>query len=409
MLLSGFQILAKAVLLTALIITCALVHPAQISPEQFRKILVNKAGFEPADLSALDNGETVVKLLRVKDKKQVAVCGIVRLQNASEISMAAFRDSLTQKTNKSRLASGDFSTPPVIEDLESLKFGDSDIKDLKRCVVGNCNVKLPAAMIKRMQVEVDWNAADHSSQAAQLYRRILVDYASDYLKRGDRALMQYDSRKTPVRLAEDYPKLLDESLFIREVAPEFAQYLRDFPNYELSDVENSISWSKVTFGLDPVITIAHTASYSRQSNNSSLFLIANKQIYTSRYIDSSLALTMLVTIPTTNRTDSYLIFTDLSRSSVLDGAFSDVKHSLVEREATERVSDVLNRAKLRLESNIAKQVELTPTPMETGLLSRFWILGQNWAIRVFLLFMLGLILIFLYREWKLYSKREAKR
>ncbi len=406
---SRVQILAKGVLLSALVIVCTLANSAQISSDQLRKLLVNKAGFEPADLSALDNGETVVKLLRVKDKKQVAVCGIVRLQNASEISMAAFRDSLTQKTNKSKLASGDFSTPPVIEDLQSLNFGDGDIKDLKKCVVGNCNVKLPAAMIKRMQVEVDWNAADHPSKAAQLYRRILVDYASDYLKRGDRALMQYDSRKTPVRLAEDYPKLLDESLFIKEVAPEFAQYLRDFPSYELSDVENSLGWSTVTFGLDPIVNITHTANYSPQTNNSPIFLIANKQIYSSRYIDSSLALTMLVTIPTTNRTDSYLIFTDLSSSNVLSGAFSDVKHSLVEKEATERVSDVLNRAKLRLETNVTNQVELTPTPMETGILSRVWILGQNWAIRVFLLFMLGLILIFLYRAWKLYSKRDAKR
>ena len=400
--LSGVQILTKGLLLSALVIICSLPHQAQVSSEQFRKILADKAGFEAVDFSALDNGETVVKPLRVKDKKQVAACGIVRLQNGPEISMAIFRDSLTQKTNTSRLAGGEFSTPPNFEDLESLKLQDGDIEDLKRCVVANCDLRMSAAMIKRMQTEVDWNSPDPKTQASQLYKQMLVDYVGDYLKRGDQALMQYDSRKVPVRLSDDYRKLLDESLFIKEFAPELARYLRDFPRSGLSDVENTLNWSIVTFGLDPIINITHTANYSRQTN-SPLVLIANKQIYSSRYIDSSLALTLLVTIPTANGGDTYLIFSDISRSNVLDGAFGGVKHRLVENEATAKVADVLNRARLRFETRVTKEVEVTPPPEETGSLSSIWRLGQHWAVRVLLVALLGLTIALLYREWRRYS------
>lgn len=400
MMLSSIQILSKGVFLSTLVIACTLVNPAQISSEQFRKTLVDNAAFEADDFTALDNGETVVKLLRVKDKKQVAVCGIVRLQNLPEISMTVFRDSLTQKNNESILDGGKFSTPPVFEDLQAVKLEARDIENMKNCAVGDCDLKMSASMIKRLQAEMDWNAPDYAAQATQLFRQMLFDYIRDYSERGNQALIQYDNRKNTVRLADEHRLLLNESLFIKDLAPEFTKYLRNFPRFQLPGVENSLNWSKVNFGLKPIITITHTATYAHRNDNSSQFLIATKQIYATRYIDSSLALALFVSITVNNSAETYLVFTDLSRSDALGGAFSGIKRNVVGQEALDRVKELLQRAKMRMEANVSNRGEPNPVSDEGGILQNIQEQVRNPVVQVPLLLLLGMILFFLYRKWR---------
>ena len=61
---------------------------AQNSIPEFQKILREKAAFNESDFIALGQGETVVRLLPIKDKNEVAVCGLVRLQTLSESSQS---------------------------------------------------------------------------------------------------------------------------------------------------------------------------------------------------------------------------------------------------------------------------------------------------------------------------------
>jgi hypothetical protein len=223
--------------------------------------------FEDGDFSDLDKGEAVVKALRRKDNKEVAVCGVLRLPNLPEVTFLSFRDSLSQRDNRTILAGSKFSTPPVIGDLESLELEKRDIDDLKKCAVGKCDIKMSAAMITRLQSTIDWNAPEHQTQATQIFRQMLVEYVRDYTTRGEQGLMQYDNRKEPLRLADEHRMLLDGSLFVDELAPEFTKYLRNFPRSDLSGVENRLDWAKVNFGVKPIITITHTISYADQGES----------------------------------------------------------------------------------------------------------------------------------------------
>lgn len=56
-------------------IVCAVSHSAltQESVSNFHKILLEKATFDETDFAALLQGETVVRLLPVNDKREVAV------------------------------------------------------------------------------------------------------------------------------------------------------------------------------------------------------------------------------------------------------------------------------------------------------------------------------------------------
>lgn len=166
----------------------------QPSVEEFRNVLRDQAAFTTDDLLAIERGEIVVRLLPVTDKREVAVCGVVRTQAPSDVSLRAFRMSMTQLSPHSILEIGKFSTPPVLEDLQGLTLEDRDIEDLKRCSVGDCKLKMSAAMIERFRREVDWTAPDYRPQATRLYRQMLLEYVRDYLKLGDSALINYLER-----------------------------------------------------------------------------------------------------------------------------------------------------------------------------------------------------------------------
>jgi hypothetical protein len=53
---------------------------AQSSVAQFQKVLRERATFDENDFAALEQGQTVVKVLPVLDKREVSVCGLVSLQ-----------------------------------------------------------------------------------------------------------------------------------------------------------------------------------------------------------------------------------------------------------------------------------------------------------------------------------------
>jgi hypothetical protein len=75
-----------------------------------------------------------------------------------------------------------------------------------------------------------------------------------------------------------------------------------------------------------------------------------KQLFATRYLESSLAFTYLVSFRGNDATETYLVFTNLSKSDALTGAFGGVKHSLVEKAAFEGTSEMLSLAKYRLEN-----------------------------------------------------------
>ena len=325
---------------------------AQTSVEAFREVLRDHATFTTGDLSLLEQGQMVAKLLAVKDKREVAVCGVVKLEVPLEAFLQATRDNVGRRTNQAILQIGKFSNPPTIEDLQTLTLENRDIEDLKQCVVGGCALKMPAAMIERVRREVDWAAPDYRLKATQLFKSMLMDYVRDYLARGDAALMEYNDRSQAVHLDEEHRSLLDSAIYFNQFAPEFAAYLKNFPRPELAGVENALFWSRIKFGLKPVITITHVVIYARRATNAPQALVASKQIYADHYFDSSLALSALINIPGASApSDSYLLYTNRSRADALGGFFSGLKRSIVESQAIDGLKTILQETKLKMEAS----------------------------------------------------------
>jgi len=326
---------------------------AQTSAEEFKSVLLRQAAFTAEEFAALERGEVVVKPLPETDKREVAFCGVVRLQGAPATLLAAFKESLTRSGNQVIRAGGRIGTPPTPEDLQALTLEGRDIDGLKRCAAGDCKLKMPAAMFERLQREVDWAAPDYSASAERVFRLMLFDYLRDYLARGDAALVEEgDKRAGGARLGERQRPPLASLPYVNDSAPEFAAYLQNFPRVELTGVENSLHWSRIKVGFKPVTILTHTATYTRQRDDAPQILIATKQLYATHYFNSSLSLTLLTSVAAAGDAPpaTYLLYANRSRADALGGLFGDIKRRLVEEAALGGLRAVLQQTKLRTEA-----------------------------------------------------------
>jgi hypothetical protein len=356
---------------------------AQNSVASFQNILREKAAFDESGFAALEQGQTVVRLLPVQDKREVAVCGLVGVQVPAEVFLQSFRESMVRKVNPAILEIGRLSATPTVDDLRGLTLENSDLDDMKECVVGDCGLKLSAEMIERFHNEVDPQAPDYRTRATLLLKQMLVDYVRDYLAHGDVALIEYNDKEREVRLADEQRSLVSASSYISDVVPRFSQSLKGLSTSELHLVDNAIVWSKVKFGLKPVIALNHVMIYKREAQSGPQVLIASKQIYANHYYNSSLALTAFLTIPGSHP-GSYLFYENRSRTDGLEGVFGKFKRGIVENRAVDSLKGILETSRASLNARVLNPTESsTAAHTESG-----WKLRKFGRVYVFLCLLL---------------------
>jgi hypothetical protein len=350
----SFWIRANSV--RALITVLAIVLFAQSTNAQsghdLQNILHEKAALDEVDFGALQRGEPVVTRLPPNHKQEVSVYGLVRVQASADVFLQSFRDSMATKNNRAILEIGRFGSVPTIDDLRTLTMESGDIEDLRKCVAGKCELKLSAKMIERFQKGVDWQATDYSDQATHLYKQMLLDYVRDYLQRGDAALIEYNDKPTTAPMLEGQRALLPSlPAFFNEVL----QNGTSFSGQGWSPVESAIVWSKIKFGLKPVLAINHIVIFKAQQEFGPQVVVLSKQIYANHYFDASIALTGLATNSPGNH---YLFYENHSLADGLQGLFTGIKRKLIEREAVDGLKGVLRETRARLDTRAVNQGEV---------------------------------------------------
>lgn len=315
---------------------------AQASRAELQKALSNKVSFGETDFSALQLDQPVVRSIPTSDKAEIAVTGLVNIRAAADEFLRSYRDSMTRKNNAAILEIGAFGREPSLADLETLTLEARDIEDLKECVVGECQIKLSAAMIERFRREINWDAADCPVKVTNLFKQMLSEYVKDYRSRGEAALIEYNDKRDQVSLAAEQ-RALDTA----------RSYVNEFINGSKTDlqlIEDTLVWSKIKFGLKPVIAVNHILIYRRNSDVGPQVLIASKQIYANHYFNASLALTAFVRVP--DAPDSaYLVYENRSRADGLEGPFGKIKRGVVEKKAIDGLRTVLAGSKASLEGS----------------------------------------------------------
>ena len=350
----------------AITIACALVwsatsiclaqRPLPVAISNFRlseKAIFNRIG------PATDSGQPVVKLLPAQDKQEVAVCGLVYVRVLPETFLRSFRESMVRKSDSAILEIGKFSSAPTIDDLQSLTLEPRDIDDLRECVAGNCKVKLSAGMIERFQNEIDRAAPNYHSQVTLLFKNILLDYVRDYLRQGDAALIEYNDKSKGIRLADETQSLIDASPFSQSIPSDLPPDSKRLSESGLSVVENALVWSKIKFGLKPVIAINHIVVYKQEQTTGPQVLVVSKQIYANHYFDASLAVTAFGNNPNES-SESYLFYENRSRVDGLTGLFGKLTRGVIEDQAVDNLTTILEKSTASLTARMSGQPETAP-------------------------------------------------
>ena len=261
-------------------------------PAQLTRFLEHGIGLDATQLAALERGEPVAKVLEARDRRDVALFGIVTVPVARDAYVRAARDFHTSLRTPNRTQFGIFSNPATESDVAAVTINSRDVAEMKDCKPGDCVVKLPATDMHRIRAGMNWSAPDLQAQLSAYARQRMVEYVTDYRTRGDSAMAVYDDRgNLNVRASEAFAAQLAESPYVYQTVPSLQSYLTTYPHGSLPGAAEILYWSEdVLPRLRPILSVTHLVVYT-PPELPGVTLIAAKQIYANHYFEAAVDLT----------------------------------------------------------------------------------------------------------------------
>ena len=327
-------------------------YPADAMPDSLNRMLAKHMRLSKQDLIALKRGELVAKTLQTSAKQEVAFFGIVYVNAPPSLLIQKFRDIENFKTGEAVIKIKKLDHPPSKEDFKQITMERDDLKKLKKCKPGDCDLKLSQDMMQRIQSGVNWSDKNYPIKANQLFQDLLFEYVQSYLTRGNAALIEYNDQKKRVSLSVEFKAILAGYPYLRERLPNFYQYLDNYPQEKLENVEDYLYWSKETLKFRPVTTITHVSMY-RPNQQEAIF--ASKQIYANHYLTGSLALTGLISEnEDPDQPGFYMMYINRTRTDMFGGLLSGLKRSLTRSRSLGALEENVLLIKQRLEKEYAQ-------------------------------------------------------
>ena len=321
--------------------------PAAQSPDRVRTVLQTRLGFTGGEITTLERGHAIAKSLRADDRQEIAAAGAVRVAVPMQFFLKRFVDIVSFKQSPLVRQIGKFSDPPRPDDLAALTFESADIEDLESCREGRCDIQLSASQLRRIHDAVAWSRPDARAQADRFLRAALFEYIEAYRRDGNQALLEYANERDPLSVADEVRALVANSAPMLAGMPEFAEAL--YANGKtLPGSSEFLYWSKEQFGLKPVVTITHVIIYHPRRPDLPDSVIASKQIYASRYLAGSLALTLAVEAPG-SAPSFFMAYANRSRSEAFPPVIGGLVRRIVQDKTRDGLEEQLLLAKSRLE------------------------------------------------------------
>jgi len=270
----------------------------QQTPAPLARFLRQGIGLDSAQLALIERGDAVVKVLETRDRRDVAVFGIIAADVPRDVYIGRVRDFRTSLRTPTRARLGIFSDPATAADVEAVTISARDVREMKDCRPGDCVVKLPAADMQRIRETVNFSAPDLQAQLSAYARRRLVEYVTDYRRRGDSAMAIYDDRgNVNVHASEAFAGMLAESPYIYQNVPSIGRYFSAYPRDTLAGATEVLFWSEdVMTRLRPILSVTHQIVYT-PPELPEVTLVAAKQLYANHYFEAAVDLTCVVDRP----------------------------------------------------------------------------------------------------------------
>jgi hypothetical protein len=183
-------------------------------------------------------------------------------------------------------------------------------------------------------------------QASQIARSGLINLVNGYYKGGIRSLGTYDDKGEPVLIANEIAALFDGASYLHRAAPALASYLMSFPGNRPANLrQDSVTWSKVNFGLKPVVRVNHRLMLQKSIGKDREVLIVSSQLFASHYFEAALELQDLIEDRSNASSPAfYFITVNRARSATLNTFMGRMLRSTVvsgTRSSTEKTLDFI--------------------------------------------------------------------
>ena len=332
--------LAVAVIAVAALTPSPAAFEATLEPAAF---LRNYGGFSDHDLARAAAGTAVARSIQA-DADEVAIAGAVSMGVSRQVFMERFRDIVAFKRAPAVLAIGRFSSSPSANDMRTLTLDDDRLSALRRCRPGDCDVRIDASGMARVQASLK-DAGDEKA-ATEALRDHLAAYAADYLARGDVALMEYHDERLPRRISTDLGPIIRKSPYLDHELAALRADVTAFAGFGKGTNDHMLYWSVEKIATTEVLSITHVIMSAPAPG---LTVIASKQIYASHFFHASLGLTLVSDEAGAKGPAVTVIYLNRSRVDAFSGLLGPVKRAAVRSRGRSTAERLLNGLRLRLE------------------------------------------------------------
>jgi hypothetical protein len=343
----------RGVLLSALLLSFVRLPVSSAQDSEPFKFFREYVGLNQDQIAAIRNGKAIAKIIDSHTPDGVLVFGSVSVRSTPEeyLKLVSDMDELRKLPNY--LAIRKFSDPPQLSDFDGFTLEPEDIKQLKDCEPGHCDVQLPTEAMDAFKQSVNWSAPDTATQVNRIGQNMALEALQRYIQGGNTALGTYRDKHHPAVVSDTFQSLLSRSKALPVYLPELDHYLLDYPEAGSENIQSEFYWEKVNFGLKPTLRIVQAIVYRGPLSTDPAYAIAVKQIYASHYFETALDLTVCVRDQDNpERSGYYLITLKGSKQAGLTG----LKGGIVRKVAVDKTRSSLERAlgaiKQKLESRI---------------------------------------------------------
>jgi len=306
-------------------------------PDKFYREYVGLTGDQ---IASIRSGKAIAKMIDSPTADEVFVFGSVYINSTPESYLKFASDIDQLRKLPGYLAIRKFSDPPRLSDLEGFTLDDDDVKELKNCKAGSC--------------QVNWSAPDAADQVNRLGQQMALQALQQYVEGGNEGLGTYRDKKHPAAVAEAFASLLGRSKALPVYLPELDRYLLEYPAASSGQIESQFYWEKVNFGLKPTLRIVQAIVFRGVGPTEPAYAVAVKQLYASHYFETALDLTVCVLGPDNSRRPGfYLITLKGSQQAGLTG----LKGGIVRKVAVDKTRSSLERALASIKQKLESQTQ----------------------------------------------------
>jgi hypothetical protein len=339
--------LLRSVVIAGLIAGISVQVGSQSKPLDLNAFFTQNVGLSKDQVAGIRNGKPAAVAMKSRIPDEVFVFGAVYIHAEPEKYVKFINDVERLSKLPEYPAIGRFSNPPQVSDLKKFELDNDDIEALKECKPGDCMIQLPSKGMELFQKSVNWSAPDAARQVNDLLKKTAVQRLMDYQKGGNQILGEYNDKKNPRKVAEQFKYMISYSKVLPSYLPGFYHYLLMYPSGKPANAEDSFLWAKVKFGLKPTLRILHIVTLRGSGPNEPAYVIAEKQLYSSHYFSTALDLTFCFRDSKDPRKPGFYLLRAMGSEQA---GLTGFKGSIVRKAAVGRSVDALEKSLISIKA-----------------------------------------------------------